>query len=138
MFFVIYRSKNTSPKMAKVGGRNFWEAQALQCNKLTCTCWFYSHSGSASVFKYHHCGGNVITAVLPLRIIIIIIIIIIISNYRISHYSSSAGKLSPILGYVINSNRLGGLIYNLKSFLQSNMFQELQIFAFVCTYSDGG
>jgi len=26
MFFVIYRSKNTSPKMAKVGGRNFWEA----------------------------------------------------------------------------------------------------------------
>jgi hypothetical protein len=58
--------------------------------------------------------------------------------YRISHFSASAGKHSPILGYVINRNRLDGLIYNLKSFLQLNMFQELQIFAFVCTYSDAG
>jgi hypothetical protein len=33
---------------------------------------------------------------------------------------------------------LGGLIYNLKSFLQLNMFQQLHIFAFVCTYSDAG
>jgi hypothetical protein len=33
---------------------------------------------------------------------------------------------------------LDGLIYNLKSFLQLTMFQELQIFAFVCTYSDAG
>jgi hypothetical protein len=56
--------------------------------------------------------------------------------YRISHFSSSAGKHSPILKYVINRNRLGGLIYNLKSFLQLNMFQELQIFSFVYTYSD--
>jgi len=56
----------------------------------------------------------------------------------ISHFSGSAGKHSPILEYVINRIRLGGLIYNLKSFLQLNMFQELQIFAFVCTYSDAG
>ena len=50
------------------------------------------------------------------KIIIIIIIIIIIS-----HFSPSVGKHSPILGYVINRNRLDGLIYNLKSFLQLNM-----------------
>jgi hypothetical protein len=59
-------------------------------------------------------------------------------HHRISHFSASAGKHSPILGYIINSNRLSGLIYNLKSFLQLNMFQELQIFAFVCTYWDAG
>jgi hypothetical protein len=58
--------------------------------------------------------------------------------HRISHFSASAGKHSPILGYEINRNRLGGLINNLKSFLQLNMFQELQIFAFVCTYWDAG
>jgi len=58
--------------------------------------------------------------------------------YRISHFSASADKHSPILWYAINSNRLGGLICNLKSFLQLNMFQELQIFAFVYTYSDAG
>jgi hypothetical protein len=57
---------------------------------------------------------------------------------RISHFSASAGKHSLILGYVINRNRVGGLIYNLKSSLQLNMFQELQIFAFVCTYWDAG
>jgi hypothetical protein len=55
-------------------------------------------------------------------------------NHQISHFSALAGKHSPILGYVINRNRLGGLICNLKSFLQLNMFQELQIFTFVCTY----
>jgi hypothetical protein len=58
--------------------------------------------------------------------------------YPISHFSASAGKHSPILEYLINSNRLGGIICNLKSFLQLNMFQELQIFAFVCTYSGAG
>jgi len=42
------------------------------------------------------------------------------------------------LRYVINRNRLGGLICNLKSFLQLNVFQELQVFAFVCTYWDAG
>jgi hypothetical protein len=57
---------------------------------------------------------------------------------QISHLSASAGKHSHILGCVINRIRLDGLIYNLKSFLQLNMFQELQIFTFVCTYSDAG
>jgi len=36
---------------------------------------------------------------------------------------------------VINRIRLGGLIYSLKSFLQLNLCQELQIFAVVCVYS---
>jgi hypothetical protein len=58
--------------------------------------------------------------------------------YRISYFSASAGKHSPILEYVINRNRLGGFICNSKSFLQLNMFQELQIFAFVCMYSEAG
>jgi hypothetical protein len=57
---------------------------------------------------------------------------------RIFHFSASAGKNSPILRYVINRNRLDGLICSLKSFLQLNMFQELQIFGFVCTYWDAG
>ena len=36
---------------------------------------------------------------------------------------------------VINRIRLGGLICSLKSFLQLNMSQELQIFEFVYIYS---
>jgi hypothetical protein len=59
-------------------------------------------------------------------------------HYRISRFFASAGKHSPFLVYVINRSKLGGLICNLKCFLQCNMFQELQIFAFVCTYSDAG
>jgi hypothetical protein len=59
-------------------------------------------------------------------------------HHRISHFSASAGKHSPILWYVINRNMLGGLICNLKSFLKLNMFQELQIFSFLCTYWDAG
>ena len=51
-------------------------------------------------------------------------------------FSAPAEKHSHILGCVINRIRLDGLIYNLKSSLQLNMFQELQIFTFVCTYSD--
>jgi hypothetical protein len=56
--------------------------------------------------------------------------------HRISHFSASAGKHSPILGCVINRIRLDCLIYNLKGFLQLNMLQELQNCAFVYTYSD--
>jgi len=36
---------------------------------------------------------------------------------------------------VIKKIRLGCLIYSLKSFLQLNMYQELQIFAFVYMYT---
>jgi hypothetical protein len=60
------------------------------------------------------------------------------NNNKISHFSASARKHSPSLGHVINRIRLDGVICNLKSFLQLNMFQELQNFAFVCTYWDAG
>jgi hypothetical protein len=43
---------------------------------------------------------------------------LIIIHHRISHFSASAGKHSPILGCVINRIRLDGLICNFKSFLQ--------------------
>ena len=54
--------------------------------------------------------------------------------YRISHFSALAGKYSPILGRSNQQVRLGGLTCSLKSFLQLNMCQELQIFAVVCIY----
>jgi hypothetical protein len=38
----------------------------------------------------------------------------------------------------MNRIRLGGLNYSLESFLQLNMYQELQIFAFVYMYLDAG
>jgi hypothetical protein len=53
--------------------------------------------------------------------------------YRISHFSALA-HISWDL--VINRIRLGGLIYSLESFLQLNVCQELQIFAFVCMFLD--
>jgi len=58
--------------------------------------------------------------------------------YRISHFSAVAGNFHLSWDIIINRIRLDGLIYNLKRFLQLNMFQELQIFEFVCTYSDAG
>jgi hypothetical protein len=58
--------------------------------------------------------------------------------YRISHFSLLAGKYSPILGFSNQKISLGGLIYSLESFLQLNMCQELQIFAFVYMYLDAG
>jgi len=54
--------------------------------------------------------------------------------YCIFHFSALAGKYSLSLDVVINRIRLGGLICSLTSFLQLNMCQELQIFAFVYMY----
>jgi hypothetical protein len=48
----------------------------------------------------------------------------------------SAGNIHLSWDLIINMSRLGGLIYNLESFLQLNMCQEFQIFAFVCMYLD--
>jgi hypothetical protein len=39
---------------------------------------------------------------------------------------------------LISSIRLCGLICSLESFLQLNMWQELQIVVFVCMYLDAG
>jgi hypothetical protein len=50
--------------------------------------------------------------------------------------SFQLGNIHLSWDLIINMNRLGGLIYNLESFLQLNMCQELQIFAFVYMYLD--
>jgi hypothetical protein len=59
--------------------------------------------------------------------------------HRISRFSASTGKHSLFLGFVINRNKLGDLICNLKCFLQLNMFQELQFLflSFICMYVFG-
>jgi len=57
-------------------------------------------------------------------------------HHRISHFSALAGKYSPTWDLVINMIRIGDLIYSLERFLQLNMCQELQIFAFVYMYLD--
>ena len=62
--------------------------------------------------------------------LIIIIIIIIIIEFLTSQLW--LGNIHPSWNVVINRIRLGGLICSLKSFLQLNMCQELQIFAVVC------
>ena len=64
-----------------------------------------------------------------------IIIIIIIIEFVTSQLWLERIHLS--WDVVINRIRLGGLICSLKSFLQLNMCQELQIFAVVYMYSVG-
>ena len=62
---------------------------------------------------------------------IIIIIIIIIEFFTSQLW---LGNILLTWDVVIKRIRLGGLICSLKSFLQLNMCQELQIFAVVCMY----
>jgi len=64
--------------------------------------------------------------------IIIIIIIIIIVEFLTSQLW--LGNIHISWDVVISRIELGGLNCSLKSFLQLNMCQELQIFAFVCMY----
>ena len=65
-------------------------------------------------------------------IIIIIIIIIIIEFLTFQLW---VGNIHLSWDVVVNRIRLGGLICSLKSFLQLNLCQELQIFAVVFMYS---
>jgi len=67
------------------------------------------------------------------ELIIIIIIIIIIIEFLTSQLR--LGNIHLSWDVVINRIRLGSLICSIKSFLQLNMCQELQIFAVVCMYS---
>jgi hypothetical protein len=53
---------------------------------------------------------------------------------KFSLLSFQLGNIHLSWDLIINRNRFGGLIYNLESFLQLNMCQELQIFAFVYMY----
>ena len=87
--------------------------------------------GPYFIFMYvhnNHCRRA--TAHLQLNIIIIIIIIII------EFFTSQLwqGNIHLSWNVVINGIRLGGLTCSLKSFLQLNMCQELQIFAVVYMY----
>jgi len=70
------------------------------------------------------------------HIIIPIIIIVIIIEFLTSQLW--LGNIHLSLDAVINRIGLGGLICSLKSFLQLNMWEEIQIFAFVCVYSGAG
>ena len=76
--------------------------------------------------------SNFIIIIIIITIIIIIIIIIIIEFLTSQRW---LGNVHLSWGVVINRIRLGGLICSLKSFLQLNMCQELQIFAAVYMYS---
>ena len=67
---------------------------------------------------------------------IMIIIIIIIIEFLTSQLWPANIPLS--CDVAINRVRLGGLICSLKSFLQLNMCQELQIFAAVYMYWGAG
>ena len=73
------------------------------------------------------------TSVVIIIIIVVIIIIIIIGFLTSQLY---LGNIHLSWDLVINRIRLGGLSYGLESFLQLNMCQELQIFAFVYMYLD--
>ena len=68
--------------------------------------------------------------------LVFIIIIIIIIEFLTSQLWLGNTHLS--WDVIINRIRLGGLICSLKSFLQLNTHQELQIFAVVYTYSGAG
>ena len=76
----------------------------------------------------------------PKHIIIIIITIIIIIINIIEFLTSQLwlGNIHLPWDAVINRIRLGGLICSLKSSLQLNMCQELQIFAAVYMYWGAG
>ena len=77
----------------------------------------------------------VATAVLPalfLNEVLFTIIIIIIEFFTSRLW---LGNIHLYLDVVINRIRLGGLICSLKSFLQLNMCQELQISVVVYMYS---
>ena len=73
-----------------------------------------------------------------LTLVIIIIIIIIITIIEFLTSQLWLGNIHLSWDAVINRIRLGGLICSLKSFVQLNMCQELQIFAVVYMYSGAG
>ena len=72
-------------------------------------------------------------ATLAQDIIIIIIIIVIVIEFLTAQLW--LGNIHLSWDVVINRIRLGDLICSLKSFLQLNKCQELQIFAVVYMYS---
>ena len=67
-----------------------------------------------------------------LIVVVVVVVIIVIVEFLTSQLWM--GNIHLSWGVVINRIRLGGLICSLKSFLQLNMYQELQIFAVVYMY----
>ena len=84
--------------------------------------------------KCYTCVG-LILSVSDFIIIIITIITIIIFVVEFLTFQLWLGNIHLSWDVVINRIRLGGLICSLKSFLQLNMGQELQILAVVYMYS---
>ena len=98
-------------------------------------CWIEGLKLRLHVFCwiYHRCAviEQLRKSVLKVVIIIIIIITIIIEFLTSQLW---LGNIHLSWDVIINRLRLGGLICGLKSFLQLNMCQELQIFAVVYMY----
>jgi hypothetical protein len=75
---------------------------------------------------------------------VLLLLILLSLSFSSSSSSSSLSSNFPLLSFnihlswdlVINSIRLGVLIYSLNNFLQLNKFQELKILVFVYMYSD--
>jgi hypothetical protein len=67
---------------------------------------------------------------------VLLLLLLLLLLFEFLHLSFQLGNINLSRDLIINRNRLGGLIYNLESFLKLNMFQELQIFAFVYMYLD--
>jgi hypothetical protein len=65
-----------------------------------------------------------------------LLLLLLLLLFEFSPLSFQLGNIHLSWDLIINRIRLGGLIYNSESFLQLNMCQELQIFAFVCMYLD--
>ena len=69
---------------------------------------------------------NVIIFIMIISVIIIIVVVVVVVEFLTSQLC--LGNIHPSWDAVINRIMLGDLIYSLKSFLQLNMCEELQIF----------
>ena len=85
-------------------------------------------------FKNHTSRAWIDTKI-ELTFLLLLLLLLLLYYYRISHFSAWLWNIHLCWDVVINRIRLGGLICSLKSFLQLNMCQELQIFAVVYMHS---
>ena len=87
---------------------------------------------SASVLGRLWMKGTAISVVLfylLLKYVVVVVVVIMFIEFLTSQLC--LGNIHLSWDVIINRIRLGGLICSLKSFLQLNMCQELQISAFV-------
>ena len=100
----------------------------------------FANLSLCSIFLSHNILYVTPGLVLPLFhfiIIIIVVVVVMIIIIIIEFFTSQLWLRNIHLSWdvVINRIRLGGLSCSLKSFLQLNMCQELQIFAVAYMYS---